>query len=412
MWTAGPVGTIPVRLCPAALSNLDPKVQSHNNLEKKTLMVWFLLCQSLWRCRVTSLGGGFGRKGGSGRVALRAGLTLFAVTMAGGAEAAVFGVPTIRAADGQVCTGLNTPVAGCPAAAVDPPGYFILTGTAAANNVGDAVHQLRLFIEVTGTAGAATLDIRVFDPGDSGSRDNNATSRTQFQLLAPCSPFPTCTGAVLQTVTLVDELVAPITDNRLVRFSSTGAAVFAAANAGTTFTGLNPGLYEFRVSMTNAGPSTKALGVEVRDGWANPLNAFTIGDTSAPATSFTGGAQNLGAPVASITQPMTLFPYVHRGCSLETSNFDGDGVPSAALVDALGTASALTVSADNVHSENPVLVESTAVVSQDSTNYGMWTLTHDPTQSNIVDGRLPDYRGWVDNPTNTPRPPAASILTT
>ena len=74
---------------------------------------------------MTGIGSVFGRTGG-GRAALRAGLALLAVTMAGAAEAAVFGVPTILSVDGQVCTGLNLPVAGCPAAAVDPPGYFML----------------------------------------------------------------------------------------------------------------------------------------------------------------------------------------------------------------------------------------------------------------------------------------------
>ena len=355
---------------------------------------------------MTGSGCGFERKV-SGRVALRAVLALFAVTMAGAAEAAVFGVPPVST-DGQVCTGAGVP-AGCAAAAVDPPGYFILTGTATAAGIGDAVHQLRLFVEVTGT----TLDIRVFDPGDSGARDNNVTSQTQFQLLDPCSPFPTCTGAVRRTVTLVDDsLVAPITNNRLVRFTASGAAVFAAANAGTTFAGLNPGLYEFRVSMTNAGTSTNAFGVEVRDGLANPLNAFTIADSTAPATSFTGGARDasvVGAPVASITQPMTLFPFVNRGCSLETSNYDGESVGSAALLDTLGTTTALTVSGGTVHSENAVVVETTAVVSQESTNYGMWTLTNDTGQNNIVDWRVTDYRGWIDNPAALPRDPFGSF---
>ncbi|MFI5007773.1 MAG: hypothetical protein ACHQKZ_10050, partial [Solirubrobacterales bacterium] len=340
-------------------------------------------------------------------MALRAVLALIAVTMAGAAEAAVFGVPTILSVDGQVCTGVGAPVAACTGAAVDPPGYFILTGTTAATTNGDTVHQLRLFIEVTG----ATLDVRVFDPGDSGARDDNNGSSTQFQLLDPCATFPTCTGAVRQTVTLTnDSVVAPITDNRLVRFSATGA--FTAANAGTTFTGLNPGLYEFRVSMTAGNDSTNAFGVEVRDGSANPLNAFTIGETGAPATSFVAGARDatiVGTPVADITQPMTFFPYVNRGCSLETSNYDGDSATSAALLDTLGTTTALTVSGQAVHSENAVVVETATAVSQDSTNYGMWRLTNDTTQNNIMDWRLTDYRGWVDNPAALPRDPEGSF---
>ena len=93
------------------------------------------------------------------------------------AEAATFGVPTQIGTDGQVCTGDNAPAGiGCAAAAVDPPGYLILTGVDDVDDAGDTVHQMRLFIEVTGT----TLDVRVFDAGRSGSRDEELSTNTTF----------------------------------------------------------------------------------------------------------------------------------------------------------------------------------------------------------------------------------------
>jgi hypothetical protein len=221
---------------------------------------------------------------------------LAVVTLAGSAEAAVFGVPTPLSTDGRICVSAGNP-AGCPSGpSIDPPGYFVLTGTAAANGLGDAVHQLRLFIEVTGPVGASTLDIRVFDAGDSGARDTASSSNTHYQLLDPCTPFPTCTGAVRRTVVLTGEL-AGVTEDRLARFSANpaDAAVFTTASTGTRFTGLNPGLYEFRVTMENAGTAINAFGVEATDGAATPVpyNVFTIGLTDATVdTAFLAGARN------------------------------------------------------------------------------------------------------------------------
>ncbi len=156
---------------------------------------------------------------------------LAVVTLAGSAEAAVFGVPAPLSTDGRICVSAGNP-AGCPSGpSIDPPGYFVLTGTAAPNSHGDAVHQLRLFIEVVGPAGASTLDFRVFDAGDRGAR---------------------------------------VTENRLARFSANpgAAAVFTTGNTGTRFTGLNPGLCEFRVTMENGAPPPTRSGVEVTDGAA------------------------------------------------------------------------------------------------------------------------------------------------
>jgi uncharacterized repeat protein (TIGR01451 family) len=342
------------------------------------------------------------------------GAALVIVSLAGSAEAAVFGVPTPLSTDGRVCIGAGNP-AGCPSGpSIDPPGYFILSGTGTASSQGDAVHQLRLFIEVTGPVGASTLDIRVFDAGDSGARDTASSSNTHYQLLDPCTPFPTCTGAVRRTVVLTGEL-AGVTEDRLARFSANpaDAAVFTTANTGTLFTGLNPGLYEFRVTMENAGTALNAFGVEVTDGAATPVayNVFTIGLTDATLdTAFLGGARAAGVgtdPDASITPPMTFFPYVDHGCSIQTSNFDGDGTASASLLDALGNASALTVSANNARADNTITVHSTATTSYDSINYGMYQLTNDTGQDNNVDWRVADYRGWDD--TNSPRDPTRPL---
>ena len=348
------------------------------------------------------VGGVSGSSPVGARAALRLGLALAALAAAAEAPAASFGIPTRLSADGQVCTGLNAPVAGCPGAAVDPAGYFILTGTGANVNLGDAVHQLRLFVEVTGD----TLDVKVFDAGDTGARDTAGGSSTQYQLLT-CPAYPACAGAtVLRTVTLVSD-VAGLTQDRLARFSSTGAAVFTTANTGTVFTGLTPGLYEFRVTMTAGGTSENAFGVEVTDQAGGPYNAFTIGRTAAPDTSFIGGARSGGG--ATITQPMTFFAYVDRGCALETSNFDGDSVVSASLTDVLGSATALTVSGQANRADDLVTVEDGSVTNQQSLNYGMYTLANDTGQNNIVDWRIADFTGWTD--TASPRNPANPIRT-
>src|SRR5262245_2073030 len=93
------------------------------------------------------------------------------------AEAATFGVPINVGTDGRLCTGNNAPAGiGCTAAAVDPPGYLIPPGVGDVDDAGDTVHQMRLFIEVTGT----TLDVRVFDAGRSGQRDEAQNANTTF----------------------------------------------------------------------------------------------------------------------------------------------------------------------------------------------------------------------------------------
>ena len=144
------------------------------------------------------------------------------------AEAATFGVPTQIGTDGRVCTGVNTPVGiGCAAAAADPPGYLILTGVDDVDAAGDTVHQTRLFIEVTGT----TLDVRVFDAGRSGSRDEALTTNTTFTytLYDPA-------GGVVKSIAIGAD-VAGVTENRVARMSSAVAdTAFVALSGGTAFT--------------------------------------------------------------------------------------------------------------------------------------------------------------------------------
>jgi hypothetical protein len=178
------------------------------------------------------------------------------------ARAAILGVPTNLTAAGAT-TGTTA----------DPPGWFTLSGpTFNAPNPpeesGDAVHQIRLFIEVTGT----TLDIRVFDAGTSGAREfmvGGTSTTTVYTLL---DPF----GTTIQAITIVGD--TGLTQDRLARFSSVGT--FTAASGGTTFGGLQPGLHEFRIAVT-AGDDFNAFGLEIRDGAGNHYNAYTTGQSDA-----------------------------------------------------------------------------------------------------------------------------------
>ena len=323
-------------------------------------------------------------------------IVLLACSAPAAAPAGLFGVPTNLDAAGQTT-----------ASSVNPPGWFTLFGTGASAADGDATHQVRLFIEVTGT----TLDVRVFDPGISGARDyeRGGISRTTFQLLRP-------NGTAIHTIAnFNNDTVA--TQNRLARFTSGG---FVALNTGTHFTGLQPGLYEFRATMTNGDDDLNAFGVDVRVSSTDPThyNVFTIGKTSTPDTAMTIGAANIGTtPYANITQRMVFYPYVTRGCSLQTSNFDMDATAGAGagavgdLTDALGGATALTMGGPStIHVENTVTVHSTAGTNLTCNNYGVYTLTNDTgTQQNPVDWRVADFLGWTDNPANLPRNPTFPV---
>lgn len=350
---------------------------------------------------------GFGRR--------RVLLTLLLLTGAGSfAKAATFGVPTQIATDGQVCTGVGTP-AGCAGAAIDPPGYLILTGTDDVNAAGDTVHQMRLFIEVTGT----TLDIRVFDAGRSGSRDQALNTNTTFTytLFNPA-------GGLVKSIGIGAD-VAGITENRLARMSSAAADVaFVALNAGTAFT-VTPGLYELRITASGGGSNhndRNSFGVDIRDGTpaaAGHYNAYTFGldddfgqGTAPPAadTSLVIGALSFGGNGGTITQDMVFYPYVTRGCSLATSNFDMDSQAGAStsITDTLGTSTTLTVSGATVHSENTATIHTTGLaagVQNDVNNYGLYSLQNNTgSQFNIIDWRIADFQGWADNPT-IPRDP-------
>jgi hypothetical protein len=310
--------------------------------------------------------------------------------------AGLFGVPTNLNAAGQTT-----------ASSVDPPGSFTLTGTAGAAADGDTVSQLRFFIEVTGT----TLDIRVFDPGIGGARDyeRGGGSRTDFQLFAP-------DGTSLAFLNNFNNDTVS-TQNRLARFTSGG---FVALNTGTHFTGLQPGLYEFRVTMDNGDDDVNAFGVDFRVSSSDDThyNVYTIGKTSNPDSAMVIGAINAGTtPYANITQRMFFYPYVTRGCSLQTSNFDMDAAtgPGAGAVgdvtDVLGAATALTMGgASTIHVENTISVHAVTGTNLVCNNYGIYTLTNDTgTQQNLIDWRVADWQGWTDNPANLPRNPTNPI---
>jgi hypothetical protein len=329
-------------------------------------------------------------------------------------DAGIFGVPTQIASDGQVCTGVNLPVAGCPGAALDPPGYLILTGVDDVDPAGDTVHQMRLFIEVTGT----TLDVRGFDAGRSGSRDNPQNNNTSFtyQLFDPG-------GTLLKSIAIGAD--SAVTENRLARMSSAVADVtFVALSAGTAFT-TAPGLYELRITAQNGFTTNdrNAFGVDIRDGTganAGHYNVYTwatdndTGQGSTPAaadTSLLIGALQSGANGGTISQQMIFYPYVTRGCTLQTSNYDMDSQPgaSATTVDILATSTALTVSGPTVDVVNTVTVHTSGLAagaSNDVINYGVYSLrNHTGNQFNIIDWRLADFRNFADNPANLPPDP-------
>ena len=326
------------------------------------------------------------------------------VLLAQPAGAAVFGVPTSLNADGTLQVG-----------SVNPPGWFVLTGPAASNGLGDTTHQLRLFIEVEdrGVAGTAdeTLDVRIFDPGASGARDAGGTtaSTTRYRVFSP-------TGAALVNFTIGNDTTPP-TENRLARLSSTGA--FTAANGGTPFTGRAAGVYELRVTV-ESGDETNAFGVEITDGAGYHYNVYTVGGSNAPATSFVAGTvTGATSPYATTIAPMVLFPYVTQGCSISTSNYDLDAnVPAGAgatatIQDPAGALTALDASGDQLHIENVVTVEPTTTLNPESTNYGIWTLTSGTgTDDNrAVDWRVANFQGWNTNLLALPRDPAQPVRT-
>lgn len=344
-------------------------------------------------------------------------------------SAAVYGVPTNLSADGRRCTGPGAPVASCTAASLDPPGYLIQLGINSPNSNGDTTHRMRFFIEVTGT----TLDIKVFDPGNNGALDSTGGTGTltTYELF---QPDRTSAGANYRVVSFGNDNAT--TDNRLARLSFGGA--FAAANAGEAFgTGpsvgnnpLAPGLWELRISATNvAGTNFNALGVDVRDAAGNHYNVYTragdddLGQGNAPAAL--DSALSVGqlsavaiATRATITEPLVFYPYVTRGCTVETSNYDADfdALARPNMVSLLTDqaeptplTTTLTSSGATVQSTNTLTVENTIAPNAESLNYGIWTLTQNTGTeygiNNATDWRVADYRGWADNPVGPPALP-------
>lgn len=368
------------------------------------------------------------------RVALAGGVAL-ALGLAAPAHAARFGVPTNLNAAGQVCTAVGTP-AGCTAVSADPPGWFVLERLDSGSQNGDVVHQIRLFVEVTGT----TLDVRVFDAGPTSSRDLGRDVQVRYRLRDPAS-----NTIATATITADDA----VTQNRLARFACQDASAtavfrtpdtaFSATNrifgAGSgTCVALARGLYVFEVRIQGStGDPTfegrNAFGVEFLDSAGNPYNAYTIGNAdntidavAATDTSMITGAVAGDRPTANVSGYTAFFPYVNRGCTIDAINFDLDADNAegngsvATLVDALGTATNLARSNNDDVATTTVSVEPAGVTNLASNNYGMFTLRTQldewATAQNHVDWRVADFQGsTAGTPANYPPLPASPIRT-
>ncbi|MDP3937591.1 MAG: C25 family cysteine peptidase [Deltaproteobacteria bacterium] len=301
-------------------------------------------------------------------------LSIFATANPYIAEAAIFGVPN---------------------GAVDPNGWLLLDGTSSSNNDGDTVHEMTFKIEVTGT----TLDVQVFDAGSSGARDltrGSGDTSTTYTLRNPA-------GGILANVAVTTD--SATTQNALARLTATG---FQAIGSSAPFSGLQPGLYELRVAMGN-NTRVNGFGLNIPN-----YQVYTSTDvpTGAEDGQLIGGTLNSdSAPLANVTQPMIMYPYVDRGCDLTTTNYDmdwpvGAGAGSTgALISRLGTSTALTMSGGTVPVDNNVNVVPLATQAQD---YGIWRLNNDlGTQQNLVDWRIADYTGLTVVGANLPHEPDA-----
>jgi uncharacterized repeat protein (TIGR01451 family) len=368
------------------------------------------------------------------RLRLATGVAL-ALGLAAPAHAARFGVPTNLNAAGQVCTAVGTP-AGCTAVSADPPGWFVLERLDSGSANGDIVHQIRLFVEVTGT----TLDVRVFDAGPTSTRDLGRDVPIRYRLLDPA-------GNPIAAVTInADDAV---TQNRLARFAcqdASSTAVFrtpdtapSATNRifGTgagTCSALSPGLYVFEATIQGStGDPTyegrNAFGVELLDAAGNPYNAYTVGNAdntiatvATTDTSMITGAVAGDRPTANVSGYTAFFPYVNRGCTVDAINFDLDADNAegngsvATLVDTLGAATDLARSNNDNVATTTVSVEPTGATNLTSNNYGMFTLRTQldewATAQNHVDWRIADFQGSVAGvPANYPRRPTSPIRT-
>jgi hypothetical protein len=347
------------------------------------------------------------------RLALAVGLAWAASGAA--VQAGTFGVPS----------NLNTSSGQTTSASANPQGWFLLAGLDSPPFNGDTTHQIRLFIEVTGS----TLDVRVFDPGTSGARDGSDDDdlRTTFQLLNPCTPFPTCSGTVRSQEANLDDDSNFSTQNRLARFTPNNNGFFSLSSGSgqnVPFTGLTPGLYEFRIFTTTNSDDVNFFGVDIRDAAGASYNVYTIGRTAAQDSSMVVGTHNSGGnPQANITQPMSFYGYVDRGCTMQTTNFDMDinGTPgdnaSGSILDVLGVSTILTMSDEGdgsgsgpAHAENVVGAEPLLGINTEATNYGMFTLTNNTgSQQNWIQWRLADWQGFSDDPPNRAPDPVSPL---
>ena len=347
--------------------------------------------------------------------------------LASPASAGIWGVPTNLNANGTTS-----------ATSANPPGWFTLERQNSPTQDGDTVHQIRFFIEVTGT----TLDIKVFDPGTgpasanttNGARDLNSSAppNTRYTLYDPSGAVYNAGGggAEGQAKNITSDLTAAvggdaITEDRLVRFScnSNAAPTWTAANAGAAFgngagncaTALAPGVWIFEATVTNTATAlaVNAFGLSVTDAVGAPYNVYTTGlsdnvDTvSTNETAFLVGTLNGSAPTAAIAMPMVLYPYVNRGCTMGTSNFDDDlntaagNGSSGSITDPLGTTTSLTMSNNDTSVNDTITVEPTAGFNLTANNYGLFTVQHFPdnvaTAQNFIDWRFADWRGFTSN---------------
>jgi uncharacterized repeat protein (TIGR01451 family) len=323
----------------------------------------------------------------------------------------------------------------------DPPGWLVLERLDAGSANGDIVHQIRAFIEVTGT----TLDIRVFDAGLSDARDLGRTVTTRYRLRIP-------TGAEINgfnngTITIGADTAA-LTDDRLARFTCrenqdpifvTPDTAFGTNNriwgtGSNRCAALAAGLYifEVRIQGSTGDPTYEgrnAFGVEFLDSAGNPYNAYTIGNAdndidtvAASDTSMITGAVAGDRPTANVSGYSAFFPYVNRGCTIEAINFDLDANNAegngsvATLVDTVGAANDLARSDNDNVATTTVSVEPAGVTDLVSNNYGMFTLRTQldewATAQNHVDWRIADFQGSnPGTPANFPRLPTSPIRT-
>ncbi len=355
------------------------------------------------------------------------------------ARAGIFGVPTNLATTGVLCTGPGTSVVGadasCRGASADPPGWFTLEDTRDVSAAGDTVHQIRFFIEVTGT----TLDIKIFDAGGALGGNSNGARDSQVDA-GNITTDPTTTYALYNPSGvligggprgIIFDTPA-LTEDRLARLScnNAGAPTFTLPNAGQAFgagagncAALQPGLYELRVTagtiVCAAGQVCRLVnvfGVQVTNAAGANYNVFTItrsddniGVPSTFESSMLMGSLNGtsgGANPGSISPPVTVYSYVQRGCSSALNNFDadrtntnGDG-GSAVVTDALGVAwTAIPMSGNDEQLSLPAVVEVTSTSNYKIDNYGMYRLEHIVDESNpafnFVDWRFADWQGFT-----------------